>query len=322
MWTAPAVSCLESTADVSTCTDIGQELYTRTRAASGGGTPCTGSSTLCVAGDGSIPADCEAEFRNGDFEAGTSEDCAGWQALADAAAFVGPPCAAGDACSPLQPAGPDGIALVAPSLEAAITLNADISSIGTVGDATYDTFVATFEADMATVLSISQEQVEVTSVAAGSISCSFTVMPSGTGVPVPPSALASSFAEPGISVGGIETTAALALEDIAETAAACNSPDVLETVINCTTFYVNNAERIVNFTIQLTDAVSNAEDPEDVAAIAEGLGETYFEMRSLYCNSSCAVPLQPRWQMCNKGLYVAESLPHFIPFTRVALIFC
>jgi hypothetical protein len=51
--------CVESTADASTCTAIGQELYTLTMSAANGGAACTGSSTLCVAGDGTIPRDCD-----------------------------------------------------------------------------------------------------------------------------------------------------------------------------------------------------------------------------------------------------------------------
>jgi hypothetical protein len=51
--------CVESTADASTCTAIGQELYTLTMSAANGGATCTGSSTLCVAGDGTIPRDCD-----------------------------------------------------------------------------------------------------------------------------------------------------------------------------------------------------------------------------------------------------------------------
>jgi hypothetical protein len=48
------IDCVESTADTSTCTVCGQELYMLTTAASGGGTPCTGSSALCTNGDNSI----------------------------------------------------------------------------------------------------------------------------------------------------------------------------------------------------------------------------------------------------------------------------
>ena len=51
----PNVDCVEATAATSTCAAIGQELYNLTTAASGLGLACTGSSTLCTAGDGSIP---------------------------------------------------------------------------------------------------------------------------------------------------------------------------------------------------------------------------------------------------------------------------
>jgi hypothetical protein len=54
---ADPVDCVESLAATSTCTAVGQQLYTLTTVASGGGTACAGSSTLCVAGDGSI-RDC------------------------------------------------------------------------------------------------------------------------------------------------------------------------------------------------------------------------------------------------------------------------
>ena len=52
----PPLDCVETTADASTCTAVGQELYTLTTAAANGGAVCTGSSTLCVAGDGTIPS--------------------------------------------------------------------------------------------------------------------------------------------------------------------------------------------------------------------------------------------------------------------------
>jgi hypothetical protein len=60
------VDCLESTAARSTCTTVDQELYTRTTPAANGGTACIGSSTLCLAGDGTIqhddvaPAKCDS----------------------------------------------------------------------------------------------------------------------------------------------------------------------------------------------------------------------------------------------------------------------
>jgi hypothetical protein len=62
----PAVDCVESTAARSTCTTVDQELYTRTTPAANGGTACIGSSTLCLAGDGTIqhddvaPAKCDS----------------------------------------------------------------------------------------------------------------------------------------------------------------------------------------------------------------------------------------------------------------------
>ena len=50
------MNCVESTANVATCTTVGQDLYTLTKPASGSGTACTGQSALCSDGDGSIPA--------------------------------------------------------------------------------------------------------------------------------------------------------------------------------------------------------------------------------------------------------------------------
>eukprot|EP01043_Picozoa_sp_COSAG02_P065822 COSAG02_NODE_10047_length_2038_cov_4.968025_2_plen_333_part_01 len=50
------IDCDETIADRSTCTEVGQELYTLTTAAANGGAACTGTSTLCGAGDGTIPA--------------------------------------------------------------------------------------------------------------------------------------------------------------------------------------------------------------------------------------------------------------------------
>lgn len=230
------------------------------------------------------------------------------EAITAATAVVGPPCVPGDPCSPLQEPGEDGVALVAPSVQAAITLDADVASIGVEGSDTYTSFVDAFEADMASVLSVDVEQVEVTSVEAGSIRCGFAVRPSAGGMPVPPTALASSFSEPGVSLGGIQTAAALAAEDIAQHAAACNSPDVLSTIVNCTRFAANNAVRIANFTLELQEAVSGAEDVEDVGAIARGLGAAFFELRSDFCNSTCAVPLDPQWKMCNQGLYMLAQM--------------
>ena len=230
------------------------------------------------------------------------------ETMAAATAVVGPPCVPGDPCSPLQEPGEDGVALVAPSVQAAITLDADVASIGVEGSDSYTSFVDAFEADMASVLGVDVEQVEVTSVEAGSIRCGFAVRPSAVGMPVPPTALASSFSEPGVSLGGIQTAAALAAEDIAQQAAACNSPDVLSTIVNCTRFAVNNAVRIANFTLELQEAVSGAEDVEDVGAIAQGLGAAFFGLRSDFCNSTCAVPLDPQWKMCNQGLYMLAQM--------------
>jgi hypothetical protein len=52
---AADVDCVESTAATSTCTTLGQELYSVTTPAEGAGTACSGVSALCAAGDGSIP---------------------------------------------------------------------------------------------------------------------------------------------------------------------------------------------------------------------------------------------------------------------------
>ena len=243
------------------------------------------------------------------------------EALAEAEAAVGPECDPGDPCSPLQPAGPDGVALAAPSLHASITLDADIASIGTEGSATYSTFVEMFEADMAAVLNVDAEQVEVTSVEPGSISCGFTLRPSG-GTPVAPTDLAAAFQAPGVSLGGVQTAAALAVGDIVQQAAACNSPEILETVLNCTMFALGNAEGIANFTLDLQEAISNAENPEDVGAIAREQVAIYFEMRAEFCDSTCAVPLGPQWAMCDSGLYmIAQMRAALSPFAGLIVSF-
>ncbi|GMI55455.1 hypothetical protein TeGR_g11924, partial [Tetraparma gracilis] len=59
----PDVDCVETTAATSTCTSIGQELVSVTTEQSGNGAACADDSVLCVAGDGSIPAnvDCVEE---------------------------------------------------------------------------------------------------------------------------------------------------------------------------------------------------------------------------------------------------------------------
>ena len=49
------MDCDEKIADTATCDTVGQELLIITTEASGTGTPCELPSTLCVAGDGSIP---------------------------------------------------------------------------------------------------------------------------------------------------------------------------------------------------------------------------------------------------------------------------
>lgn len=49
------VDCVETTADRSTCTSIGQELVSVTTQQAGTGAACAGASVLCAAGDGSIP---------------------------------------------------------------------------------------------------------------------------------------------------------------------------------------------------------------------------------------------------------------------------
>ena len=204
------------------------------------------------------------------------------EALANASAAVGPACVAGSACSPFQVGvGPNGVAMVAPDLVAAIMLNADISSIGANGSPTYVAFVDAFEADVATALGIGIDQVEVTSLAAGSISAHFRVKPSSTGVPVSPSLLASTFSSSGVSLGGVFSSSTLALEDIAQQAAACNSPDVLDTIVECTNFLLTN-----------------------VAEIALGLTPE----NNTYCNSTCAQSLEPTWLMCNTGNFMSVPM--------------
>ena len=49
------VDCVGSTAGRNACRSIGQQLYTLFTEASNNGKPCTGKSTRCVAGDGTIP---------------------------------------------------------------------------------------------------------------------------------------------------------------------------------------------------------------------------------------------------------------------------
>ena len=49
------MDCDEKIADTDTCETVGQELLIITTEASGTGKPCELPSTLCVAGDGSIP---------------------------------------------------------------------------------------------------------------------------------------------------------------------------------------------------------------------------------------------------------------------------
>jgi hypothetical protein len=53
---AAGIDCAEATAATSTCTECGQDLYTLTNVAVGGGAACTGSSTLCGNGDGDTGA--------------------------------------------------------------------------------------------------------------------------------------------------------------------------------------------------------------------------------------------------------------------------
>ena len=299
---APRVNCVETGNTAADCLNTcAVAAATVTTPASGGGAACVGDYT-CVAGDGACSAAVIAVMEQAVV---VTQDAQ--QALANAEAAVGPPCVPGDPCSPLQPPGPDGVALVAPSLEAAITLDADIASIGTEGSDTYNTFVETFEADMAAVLNVDAEQVEVTSVEPGSISCGFTVRPSG-GTPVTPTDLAASFQAPGVSLGGVQTAVALAVEDIVQQAAACNSPEILETVLNCTTFALENAEGIANFTLDLQEAISSAENPEDVGTIAREQVAIFFEMRAEFCDSTCAVPLGPQWAMCDSGLYMIVQM--------------
>ena len=246
------------------------------------------------------------------------------------ATFIGEPCTECDPCSPCLPAGPDGVVMVAPTVESSITLAGDIATIGAEGSASYNTFKSSFEADMASNVGVEASRVELTTLSAGSIAAGFTVAPSATGVPFSAAQLTSAFSAPGVSLGGMSSSSVILLRDIAETAAACNSPAVMDIAVDCTTYLVDNAEQVHNLTLHLqasgdaldtaaagdsTAASAGAEDVAQAQAQADAATAHAEQSQAMidaiavaFCNSTCAVTLTPKWLSCNRGLYMAAPL--------------
>ena len=103
------------------------------------------------------------------------------------------------------------------SISASISLNTDISAIGTDTSALqYVSFVSGFQNDVAVLLACNADQIVVLGISAGSIVVDFAVEPNAFG-PVSATTLAGAFSSAGVSVAGSSTTDTLSLDGIVET---------------------------------------------------------------------------------------------------------
>lgn len=263
-------------------------------------------------------------------------DCSDLPVTLDASVTdaIGPECEMCTECSPCQPGG-----LVAPDVEAPISLNAEIVDYPE-GSAERTAFSNSFASDVAAVLEVEASRVEVTGLESGSLVAQFKVKPSISGVPLQPQALADKFSDPGVILAGVESAAAIALDDIKQTAMACNSPDVLEMIVNCTLYSVENIEKFANLTLyvaqQAQDGAASAQNAVDSETIEGAAGDATSAQQSTlaaqsaidvfgqqFCASTCAVALQPRWLRCNRGLFMANPLSTALtPFAGIANVFC
>ena len=80
-------------------------------------------------------------------------------------------------------------------------------------------FEASFAADVATKIGVSNSRVIITSIAAGSIAVDFYVRPDAAGTVFDATKLASAFSVVGISVAGSKTTAPIIVPSLASTPA-------------------------------------------------------------------------------------------------------
>lgn len=100
------------------------------------------------------------------------------------------------------------------AVQASLTLAIAIEQIPE-GSLARQTFVATFEADVATALSIPTSRVRVTAIRAGSTKVDFDVLPDASGVALPDSAVATTFSAAGIPIAGSSTAAAVVVATFA-----------------------------------------------------------------------------------------------------------
>jgi hypothetical protein len=95
-------------------------------------------------------------------------------------------------------------------VQARLTLNIDIAQIPE-GSVARQTFVAAFEADVATALSIDVARVRVAEIRAGSTEILFIVMPDSNGTALDSSAVVAAFSDAGVSIAGSSTAASVAV---------------------------------------------------------------------------------------------------------------
>lgn len=97
-------------------------------------------------------------------------------------------------------------------------------------------------------LGVSPDRVEVMSFEAGSLKSRFKVK-GRPNSPVSKEQVATAFVDPGAPLGGWESLTAVLLKDIAETAMACNSPEVAEIINKCGDYVWNNFDEFATLLI-------------------------------------------------------------------------
>jgi hypothetical protein len=104
------------------------------------------------------------------------------------------------------------------------------------------------------------------------------------------------------------SAAPIPLEAIMQTAAACNNLQTATTVLNCTDFFAENADGIAALIAAVAKMAADATElPEmnasQAAAVANG-GPNITAIKEKFCSSWCAIPLESKWRMCKRGLYM------------------
>jgi hypothetical protein len=100
----------------------------------------------------------------------------------------------------------------------AITLDADFDTIGSDTSAeSYITFVSSFTSDVAALFSVSEDNITVNSLVAGSVVVDFTISTDESIASVSATDVVAVFSSTGVSIAGARTTTTIAAEDVTVT---------------------------------------------------------------------------------------------------------